>query len=57
MRTEEPPRGERIGEKVLHLVEEEERRAVPGEQSLGEPELLEAFAARRLVGRVVGCST
>ena len=53
MRTEESPRGERIGEKVLHLVEEEERPAVPGEQALGEPELLEAFAAHRLVALVV----
>ena len=53
VRTEEPPRGERIREKVLHLVEEEERPAVPGEQALGEPELLEAFAAHRLIALVV----
>ena len=53
MRTEEPPRGERIGKKVLHLVEEEERSAVPGEQALGEPKLLEAFAAHRLIALVV----
>ena len=52
-RTEAPPRGERVGEKVLHLVEEEEGGAVPGEQALGEPELLEAFAAHRLVAPVV----
>ena len=53
-RTEGPPRGERIGEKVLHLVEEEERSTVPGEQALGEPKLLEAFAAHRLFALVVG---
>ena len=52
-RAEEPPRGERVGEKVFHLVEEEERPAVPGEQALGEAELLEAFAAYRLVAPVV----
>ena len=52
-RTEEPPRGERIRKKVLHLVEEEERTAVPGEQALGEPKLLEAFAAHRLVALLV----
>ena len=53
VRPEEPPRGEGVGEKVLHLVEEEERAAVSGEEALGEPELLEAFAAYRLVAPVV----
>ena len=53
VRTEEPPRGERIRKKVLHLVEEEEGPAVPGEQALGEPKLLEAFAAHRLIALVV----
>ena len=38
---------------VLHLVEEEEGPAVPGELALGEPELLEAFAAHRLVALLV----
>ena len=45
------PHAGNIGKKVLHLVEQEERTAVPGEQALGEPKLLEAFPAQIALSR------
>ena len=50
---EEPQTREGIRKQVLHLVEEEERPAVPGDQALGEPELLQPLATAGLVAVVV----
>ena len=49
----ERPAGGGARQQVLHLVEEEERAAVPRQQALGEPELLQPLAAAGLVAIVV----
>ncbi len=48
----EPAEG--VSEQVFHLVEEEERTPVPGNQALRQPEFLEPLLARRLVSVIVG---
>ena len=52
-RSEQSETAEGALEQVFHLVEQEQRPPVVGDQALGEPEFLESLAARRLIAVIV----